>query len=72
MKVEGNMDKFYQYAFPMSTVLVTCNDNYGKTNIVTVAWHTTISKDPSLYGISLANKRYSFGPRENSSILIIT
>jgi len=59
MKVEGSMDKFYQYAFPMSTVLVTCNDDTGKTNIITIAWHTTISKNPPLYGISIAPSRYS-------------
>lgn len=59
MKVNGNMDKFYHYAFPMQAVLVTCNDGQGKTNIITIAWHTPISKDPPLYGISLAPKRYS-------------
>jgi len=43
----------------MPTVLVTCNDENGETNIITVAWHTTISKSPPLYGISVAPKRYS-------------
>ena len=33
MKVNGNMDNFYYYAFPMQAVLVTCNDENGKTNI---------------------------------------
>jgi len=59
MKINGNMDKFYHYAFPMQAVLVTCNDEHGKTNVITIAWHTPISKDPPLYGISLAPKRYS-------------
>jgi len=59
MKINGNMDKFYYYAFPTQAVLVTCNDENGKTNIITIAWHTTISKDPPLYGISVAPKRYS-------------
>lgn len=59
MKVNGNMEKFYYYAFPMQAVLVTCNDEQGKTNVITIAWHTPISKDPALYGVSLAPKRYS-------------
>jgi len=59
MKVNGDMEKFYYYAFPMQAVLVTCNDEQGETNIITIAWHTTISKDPPLYGISLAPKRHS-------------
>ncbi|UCF13683.1 MAG: flavin reductase family protein [Thermoplasmatales archaeon] len=59
MKVDGSIEKFYQYSFPMQTVLVTCNDEHGKTNIITIAWHTTISKKPPLYGISLAPGRYS-------------
>ncbi|MCX6667167.1 MAG: flavin reductase family protein [Euryarchaeota archaeon] len=59
MKINGDMDKFYQYAFPMQAVLVTCNDEKGKTNVITLAWHTTISRNPPLYGISVAPKRYS-------------
>ena len=59
MKVDGSLRNFYHYAFPMQAVLVTCKDG-EKTNIVTVAWHTTISAKPPLYGISLSSKRYSF------------
>jgi len=59
MKTDGSLKEFYQYAFPMQAVLVTCKDK-EKTNIVTVAWHTPISLDPPLYGISLSSKRYSF------------
>jgi len=32
MKINGDIKKFYQYAFPMSTVLVTCSDETGKTS----------------------------------------
>lgn len=59
MKINGKMNKFYYYAFPMQAVLVTCNDEKGKTNVITIAWHTPISKDPPLYGISVAPSRYS-------------
>jgi len=60
MKINCDMNKFHNYAFPMPTVLVTCNDKEGKTNVITIAWHTTISKKPPLYGISVAPCRYSY------------
>jgi len=53
------LEKFYNYAFPMQAVLVTCNDENEKTNIITIAWHCPISKNPPLYGISVAPGRYS-------------
>lgn len=60
MKTKRNLNKFYHYAFPMQAALVTCNDNKkDKTNIITVAWHTTISRSPPVYGISIAPHRYS-------------
>lgn len=59
IKVDENIEKFYQYSFPMQTVLVTCNDKQGNVNIITIAWHTPISIKPPLYGISMAPSRYS-------------
>jgi flavin reductase (DIM6/NTAB) family NADH-FMN oxidoreductase RutF len=71
MKVNGDINKFYHYAFPMQAVLVTCNDQNDKTNIITVAWHTTISRKPPLYGISLAPKRYSYGLIQKTKEFVI-
>ncbi len=59
MKIDGSLSKFYQYAFPMSTVLVTCVDKNDKPNCITVSWHTPLSKKPPLHGISIAPQRYS-------------
>jgi len=59
MKVNGDIDRFHCYGFPMPAVLVTCCNEQGKTNIITIAWHTTISRKPPLYGISVAPSRYS-------------
>ena len=59
MKVDGSLEKYYHYAFPMQTILVTCNDTAGRTNIITLAWHTPISRNPPYYGISIAPKRHS-------------
>jgi flavin reductase (DIM6/NTAB) family NADH-FMN oxidoreductase RutF len=71
MKIEGNIDNYYHYAFPMQTVLVTCNDDNGKTNLITLAWHTPISRSPPLYGISIAPKRYSHGLIENTKEFVV-
>lgn len=71
MKVEGNMERYYHYAFPMQTILVTCNDDTGKTNIITLAWHTPISRTPPLYGISIAPKRYSHALIEKTKEFVV-
>ncbi len=60
VKKTGNIEKFYQYAFPMQAAILTCIDKNGKTNPITVAWHTPISKKPALYGVSIAPSRYSY------------
>jgi len=59
MKIEGNIEKFNQFTYPVPTILVTCNDENKKTNIITLAWHTTFSKKPPLYAISVATSHYS-------------
>lgn len=59
MKSNMNLSKFYHYAFPMQAALVTCTDENGQTNPITIAWHSPISKKPPLYGISVAPSRYS-------------
>jgi flavin reductase (DIM6/NTAB) family NADH-FMN oxidoreductase RutF len=71
IKVEGSIEKYYHYAFPMQTVLVTCNDGTGKSNIITLAWHTPISSKPPLYGIAIAPKRYSHSLIKKSKEFVI-
>ena len=44
---------------PRLAVLVTCCDSKGNPNVLTIAWHTPISHDPPLLGISVAPTRYS-------------
>ena len=66
MKITGNIDKFYQYAFPMQAAIVTVSDEKGKTNPITVAWHTPISKKPPLYGVSIAPSRFSHNLIKNA------
>ena len=71
MKVDGNIKKFYHYSFPTQAALVTCNDSDNKTNVITIAWHTTISKNPPLYGISVAPGRYSHDLIKKSKEFVI-
>lgn len=71
MKQKGNIRKYYYYAFPMQAVLVTCNTREGKTNVITIAWHTPISTDPPLYGISIAPGRYSHQLIEQSKEFVV-
>jgi len=71
MKVKGNLDNFYEYAFPSQAVLVTCKDENNKTNVLTIAWHTTISKKPPLFGISVGPTRYSHDLIKDSKEFVV-
>ena len=71
MKIASNLKKFYQYAFPMQAALVTCKDKQRETNIITVAWHTPISVNPSLYGVSISPKRHSHKLIVNSKEFVV-
>jgi flavin reductase (DIM6/NTAB) family NADH-FMN oxidoreductase RutF len=44
---------------PRAAVLVTCCEQTGKANAISVAWHTPLSHDPPLVGISIGLTRYS-------------
>ena len=44
---------------PRLAVLVTCCDSKGSPNVLTIGWHTPLSHDPPLLGISVAPMRYS-------------
>jgi flavin reductase (DIM6/NTAB) family NADH-FMN oxidoreductase RutF len=71
VKKTGNIEKFYQYAFPMQAAILTCTDKNGKTNPITVAWHTPISKKPALYGVSIAPSRHSYKLIKESKEFVI-
>ena len=71
MKKTGDMKKFYHYSFPMQAALLTVQTENKNTNVITVAWHTTISKKPPLYGVSIAPARYSHGLIEESKEFVI-
>lgn len=47
--------------FPTPVVLVTCVDEKGKPNIITLAWAGVVNSDPPMIGISIRPSRYSHG-----------
>jgi flavin reductase (DIM6/NTAB) family NADH-FMN oxidoreductase RutF len=44
---------------PRAAVLVTCCDGQGAPNVLAVAWHTPLSHNPPLVGVSIDNRHYS-------------
>jgi len=45
---------------PVPVVMVTCADNEGIPNIITVAWTGTINTAPPMLSISVRKERYSY------------
>jgi flavin reductase (DIM6/NTAB) family NADH-FMN oxidoreductase RutF len=56
---------------PVPVVMVTCVDEGGKPNIVTVAWTGTVCSDPPMVSISLRPERYSHGLIAQSGEFVI-
>ena len=44
---------------PRPVALVTCCDSDCTPNVLSVAWHTPLSHDPPMVGISIDQRRYS-------------
>ena len=57
----GNFAQHY----PKQPVIVTARAQ-GRDNAMTAAWHTSISFNPPLYGVSLAPKRFTYKLIEQS------
>ena len=51
---------------PVPVVMITCADNKGKPNIITIAWTGTINSEPPMVSISVRPERYSHGLIVNS------
>jgi flavin reductase (DIM6/NTAB) family NADH-FMN oxidoreductase RutF len=47
--------------FPTPAVLVTCIDEEGKPNIITLAWAGVVNSEPPMIGISIRPSRHSHG-----------
>ena len=53
-----DVGKFGQH-YPKLAVIVTASAG-GKDNAMTVAWHSSISIKPPIYGVSIAPKRFTY------------
>ena len=47
--------------FPCPVVLVTCLDNEGNPNIITLAWVGTVCSEPPIIAVGIRPTRYSYG-----------
>lgn len=55
-----SLDKPGNMLNPVPAVMVTCQDEEGKPNIITVAWAGTICSDPPMLSISVRKERFSY------------
>jgi len=58
-KVEVPSSLAYRLMHPRLVVLVSCVDEAGKANVITLAWSMPVSINPPVVAISVAPKRYS-------------
>ncbi len=56
--VTENVEKFSQH-YPKLAVIVTSSAR-GKDNAMTAAWHSSISINPPLYGVSISPQRFTY------------
>lgn len=56
--VAESVGAFYQHYPRAATIVTTSHD--GRKNAMAVAWHSSISFKPPLYGIAVAPKRYTY------------
>jgi len=57
--------------FPTPVVLVTCVDETGKPNIITLAWVGVVNSDPPMISISIRSERYSHACVKRSKEFVI-
>jgi flavin reductase (DIM6/NTAB) family NADH-FMN oxidoreductase RutF len=56
---------------PVPAVMVTCADEEGKPNIITLAWVGTINSEPPMVSISVRKERYSYELIKNRGEFVI-
>lgn len=57
--------------YPLPVVMVSCADENGKPNIVTIAWTGTICSDPPMVSISVRKERHSYEMIKKSGEFVI-
>lgn len=46
--------------YPLPAVLISCADEEGNANVMTVAWTGTVCSDPVMVSVSIRKERYSY------------
>lgn len=59
------VDNFKHYAYPGIVASVTSRYK-GQQNIMSAGWHTLISYNPGIYGVSIRKETFSYGLIERS------
>ena len=54
------MEKLYRLLYPMKVVLISVRHG-GKESIMPAAWCFPASKDPAIFGVSIAKSRFTYG-----------
>lgn len=57
--------------YPLPAVLVSCGDNKGTSNLLTVAWAGTVCTNPPMVSISVRPERYSYDLIKNTKEFVI-
>lgn len=61
----GNM------VYPLPAVMVSCGDETGNQNIITIAWTGTICTNPAMLYISVRPERYSYDMIRSSGEFVV-
>jgi len=56
--ISQDVGAFYQH-YPKVAIIVTAHAK-GRDNAMAVAWHTSISSRPPLYGVAISPKRFTY------------
>ena len=56
--ISDNIGAFYQH-YPRVAVVVTASAG-GRDNAMSIAWHTSISKNPPLYGVAVSPNHFTY------------
>ena len=57
--------------YPLPAVMVSCQRQGEKPNIITVAWAGTVCSSPAMVSISVRKERYSYGILKESGEFVI-
>jgi flavin reductase (DIM6/NTAB) family NADH-FMN oxidoreductase RutF len=68
MKIKKNP---WTALFPCPVVLVTCTDNNGNPNIITLAWVGTVCSEPPMIALGIRPTRYSHKLITNSKEFVV-